>query len=74
MNLSKIELNKEVKIVKVFGDEKFIKKLNNLGIWVGDVVKVIRVSPFSDTFEIETKGLTVAIRKESAINIEVRYE
>ena len=71
MKLSEIKVDEKAKIISVFGDEAFRKKLYNLGIKVNSLVKVLRVAPLLDPLEIDVNGITVAIRKESAENIEV---
>ena len=71
MTLDKIEIGKEVKIIKVGGEGELRNRLLDMGIIPKTVVKVQKVAPMGDPIEIHLRGYELTIRKEDAGKIEV---
>lgn len=71
MQLSKLTVNKTAIIKRINLDGKVLARLNSLGITVGAKIKVIRKAPLGDPIEIEVRGYTIAVRRQTLSKIEV---
>ena len=71
MKLSELNVHGKGKIIEIKGNIKYITKLKNLGISIGETVELKRKSFFNGPIEIEVNGILVALRKENASLIEV---
>ena len=70
-----VEVNKKetVKIVKIgkLSDSKLKKRMLDMGITSGELIKVIRHAPLGDPMQIVVRNFNLALRLEDAKNIEV---
>ena len=70
-----VEVNKKetVKIVKIgkLSDSKLKKRMLDMGITSGELIKVIRNAPLGDPMQIVVRNFNLALRLEDAKNIEV---
>ncbi len=71
MYLSNLPINKLARITNISGENVFIERLSDLGVFVGSKVKVLRIAPLLDPLEIKIKSFRIAIRKKDARYIEV---
>lgn len=66
-----LSINQKAKITNISGSKTFQTRLKNLGVKIGDLVMLKKVSPFNDPIEIEVNGFLLAMRKENAKRISV---
>ncbi|ADO82097.1 FeoA family protein [Ilyobacter polytropus] len=71
MKLTDLKRGEKAKIVKIgkIGDLK--KRLVDMGVTSGEIIKLERDAPLGDPQQYIIKGTGIAIRKEDAKNIEV---
>ncbi|GLI55627.1 iron transporter FeoA [Propionigenium maris DSM 9537] len=71
MKLTELKRGESAKIVKIGRIGELKKRLVDMGITSGEVIKLERNAPLGDPQEYIIKGTGIAIRKEDAQNIEV---
>ena len=71
MKLTELERGESAKIVRVGKIGQLKKRLVDMGITSGEVIKLERNAPLGDPQEYIIKGTGIAIRKEDAQNIEI---
>ena len=71
ISLNQLPLNKLGKIVELNCNENIKRRILDLGIIKGTVIKPILKSPSGDPFAYEVRGSIIAIRKEETKNIYV---
>ena len=59
------------KIVRVTGDGALKRRLVDMGLVTGTLVKVIKYAPLGDPIEIKVKNFNLSLRKKEAATIEV---
>ncbi|HZK43117.1 MAG TPA: FeoA family protein [Syntrophomonadaceae bacterium] len=64
--LSDLEIGQNAKIVKVIGNGAVRRRMIDMGIVPGTVVKMERYAPLGDPFQIKLKGCHLSLRKEEA--------
>jgi len=71
MKLTDLKRGEKAKIIKIgkIGDLK--KRLVDMGVTSGEIIKLERDAPLGDPQQYIIKGTGIAIRKEDAKNIEV---
>lgn len=71
MKLTDLKKGEKAKIIKIgkLGDLK--KRLVDMGVTSGEIIKLERDAPLGDPQQYIIKGTGIAIRKEDAQNIEV---
>lgn len=71
MKLTDLKRGEKAKIIKIgkIGDLK--KRLVDMGVTSGEIIKLERDAPLGDPQQYIIKGTGIAIRKEDARNIEV---
>lgn len=72
MKLTELSRGEKATIVKIgkLGDLK--KRLTDMGITAGEVIKLERDAPLGDPQQFLIKGTGIAIRKEDANHIEIK--
>ncbi|HNU07888.1 MAG TPA: FeoA domain-containing protein [Pyrinomonadaceae bacterium] len=71
MLLSELEIGSQAKVVRVTGDDAVSKRLMEMGVVPGVVVRVVKTAPFGDPIQIRLRGYSLAIRRNEADTIEV---
>ncbi len=71
MKLTELKRGESAKIVKIGRIGELKKRLVDMGITSGEVIKLERNAPLGDPQEYIIKGTGIAIRKEDAQNIEI---
>ena len=71
MYLSSLKPKESATITKIEINERFLSRLNGIGLTEGTAVKVIRSAPLGDPIEIEIRGFNLAIRKSLARKIKI---
>lgn len=71
MKLCELKNGERAKIVKIGKLGELKKRLIDMGVTAGEIIKLERNAPLGDPQEYIVKGTGIAIRKEDAKNIEV---
>lgn len=69
MDLSQAKQGDEVVIVKVGGNSALRRRLLEMGLVSGTVVKVEKYAPLRDPLELVLKGMHLSLRVEEAKNV-----
>jgi ferrous iron transport protein A len=59
------------KVSSVQGEGSITRRLMEMGIVPGEIVKVIKSAPFGDPMEIKVRGYHLAVRRNEAQLIEI---
>ena len=71
MTLRDAQVGQTVKVLKLQGTGPVKRRIMDMGITKGQVIKVIRVAPLGDPMEITVRGYELSVRKADAEMIEV---
>jgi ferrous iron transport protein A len=71
MNLAKLKPGESGKITAIGAIGPLRRRLMDMGVLVGEVVKVIKVAPLGDPIEITVKSYQLSLRKQEAEGIAV---
>ncbi len=71
MTLREVKVGQTAKVVKLSGAGPVKRRIMDMGITKGQVIKVIRVAPLGDPMEITVRGYELSVRKADAEMIEV---
>lgn len=72
MKLTKLRRGEKAIIVKIGRLGELKKRLTDMGITSGEVIKLERNAPLGDPQQFLIKGTGIAIRKEDADHIEIK--
>ena len=72
--LREMEPLEKGRIVKVGGRKGIRRRLLDMGVVSGAMVKVQRVAPLGDPVEVRVKGYDLALRLEEAANIQIEVK
>ncbi len=67
--LSELKAGERGRIVKVDGDPRFRRRIMEMGMVKGELVKMEREAPLGDPVEFEVKGYHLSLRKADASRI-----
>lgn len=71
MNLAMLKPGEAGKIVKIGAIGPLKRRLMDMGVLVGEKVKVEKVAPLGDPLEVTIKNYNLSLRKKEAERIEV---
>jgi ferrous iron transport protein A len=71
MTLREAQVGQTVKVVKLHGAGPVKRRIMDMGITKGQLVKVIRVAPLGDPIEVTVRGYELSVRKADCEMIEV---
>ena len=71
-DLSRLTPGEDAEVVSVGGDPALKHRLISMGFTTGETVKLNRIGPVGEPFEVEVKGSRVSLRKDEAKAIRVR--
>ncbi len=71
MTLDALAVGATARVERVRGGRAVAKRLQEMGLTTGVVVKLIRIAPLGDPLEIELRGYRLSLRKDEAAAIEV---
>ena len=73
MNLSDIKIGDSCKILKIGSLGPLKRRLMDMGVLVGETIKVEKLAPMGDPIEITVKSYKLSLRKSEAekINVEL---
>ncbi len=74
MTLRDAQVGQTVKVVKLQGAGPVKRRIMDMGITKGQVIKVIRVAPLGDPIEVTVRGYELSVRKADCEMIEVELE
>ncbi len=72
--LNELKPKEKGRIIKIEGKGRIHRRLLDMGLVSGSEVEVERVAPLGDPIEVKIKGYHLSLRKEEAINIQVKVE
>lgn len=71
MNLAKLKPGEQGKITKMWAIGPLKRRLMDMGVLVGERVKVEKIAPLGDPIEVTIKSYQLSLRKKEAEGIEV---
>ena len=71
MILTDLPIGKDARVIAVNGAGRVTRRLLEMGVVPGVMVKVIKMAPFGDPIEIRVRGYSLAMRRSEADAIEV---
>ena len=74
LNLTSLPIGQEAKVTAVRGSDQITRRLMEMGVVPGALVRVIKSAPFGDPLEVRVRGYHLAMRKSEADQITVLSE
>ncbi|MDU2066053.1 MAG: ferrous iron transport protein A [Sporomusaceae bacterium] len=71
MFLHEVESGSQAKVKKIIGTGPLQRRILDMGITPGTLVKVQKLAPLGDPLEVKAKGFNLSLRKAEASMIEV---
>lgn len=71
MNLAKLQPGEQGRITKIGAIGPLKRRLLDMGVLVGEVVRVEKIAPLGDPIEITVKAYKLSLRKKEAEGIAV---
>ncbi|MBJ6801646.1 MULTISPECIES: FeoA family protein [Geomonas] len=71
MNLAKLKPGQQGKITSIGSIGPLKRRLMDMGVLVGENVKVLKVAPLGDPIEVSIKSYNLSLRKKEAEGIAV---
>ena len=71
LTLRDVKIGETVTVVKLYGEGAIKRRIMDMGITKGVVIKVVKVAPLGDPLEINVRGYELSLRKDDADLIEV---
>lgn len=71
MNLAKLKPGQKGKILSIGSIGPLKRRLMDMGVLVGEDVKVLKVAPMGDPIEVSIKSYNLSLRKKEAEGIAV---
>lgn len=71
MTFSELKQGMSVRIVGINGNSPETRRLQEMGLTVGTVVRVVKVAPFGDPVEIDLRGYRLCLRKKETLDFDV---
>lgn len=71
MNLAKLKPGEKGKIIAIGSIGPLKRRLMDMGVLVGEEVKVLKVAPMGDPIEVSIKSYSLSLRKKEAEGIAV---
>lgn len=69
--LKDLKVGESAKVVRLHGQGAVRRRIMDMGITRGTIVKVRKVAPLGDPFELTVRGYELTIRKADAQMIEI---
>ena len=71
LTLRDVKIGETATVVKLHGEGAIKRRIMDMGITKGVVIKVVKVAPLGDPLEISVRGYELSLRKADADLIEV---
>ena len=68
--LKEIPVGSEARVVKLHGEGALRRRIMDMGITKGVVIKVVKIAPLGDPVLAEVRGYMLSLRKEDLKNIQ----
>jgi ferrous iron transport protein A len=72
VTLASLSVGESGVIKDITGDSSITKRLMEMGILPGVMIKVVRTAPFGCPIQVRVKGYNLAMRKSEAESIEIQ--
>ncbi|MDQ3179867.1 MAG: ferrous iron transport protein A [Acidobacteriota bacterium] len=72
MNLTNLPIGATAQILAVKGNNAITRRLMEMGVVPGVIIRIIKSAPFGDPLEVRIRGYHLAMRKSEADAIEVQ--
>lgn len=69
--LKDARIGETVTVVKVHGEGAIKRRIMDMGITKGITIKVRKVAPLGDPFELTVRGYELTLRRDDAVMVEV---
>ncbi len=69
--LKDLKVGESAKVVRLHGQGAVRRRIMDMGITRGTIVKVRKVAPLGDPFELTVRGYELSIRKADAQMVEI---
>lgn len=74
MNLAKLKPGQSAKITAIGAIGPLRRRLMDMGVLVGETIKVVKVAPLGDPIEVTVKSYQLSLRKQEAEAIAVEVQ
>ncbi|WP_418964116.1 FeoA family protein [Cetobacterium sp.] len=74
MKLTELKKGQSARIVKIGRIGELKKRLVDMGVTAGEIIRLERNAPLGDPQEFIVKSTNIAIRKQDAQNIEIEID
>lgn len=71
LTLRDVKIGETATVVKLHGEGAIKRRIMDMGITKGVMIKVVKVAPLGDPLEINVRGYELSLRKADADLIEV---
>lgn len=72
-SLKDVKIGNSAKVIKLHGEGAIKRRIMDMGITKGVVIKLRKVAPLGDPMEINVRGYELTLRKDDAAKIEVEF-
>ena len=72
LTLRDVKIGETCTVVKLHGEGAIKRRIMDMGITKGVVIKVVKVAPLGDPVEITVRGYELTVRKADAQCVEVK--
>ncbi|MFO0942998.1 MAG: ferrous iron transport protein A [Pirellulales bacterium] len=74
LTLADIAPGKSARVIDVTGDDNLAARIMEMGIYEGELVKVVGIAPLGDPMDLEVQGYRLSLRKAEAKRITVHTD
>lgn len=74
ITVDQLKPGEQGRIEKLSGQDAIRRRIADMGVIKGSMVKVARVAPFGDPIEVQIRGYFLSLRKEEAACIAVERQ
>lgn len=71
MNLTDLKIGQKSRITKIGSLGPVRRRLMDMGVLVGEQIKIDKIAPLGDPIEVTIKNYKLSLRKSEAANIDV---
>lgn len=71
IDLNQLTSGESGKIVRILGKGSLKKRLREMGVTSGQIIRVMKAAPLDDPIEIKIRNYNLSLRRDEAVNIEV---
>lgn len=72
--LNQFKIGEEGKIIKIEADGKIKRRLFDMGVTPGAIVKLKKVAPLGDPLEVNLRGYELTLRRDEASTVLMEVE